>query len=1094
MSISDLHHHVIHTDLSQAHSGERYWLHAAGCSYELQEHCDDTRTKARVAAPHLQHVPDEQLTHFTTKPVMLPRTQIVRVHLKHTLDTFDTADDATHGSYHSGIVQPPAGGDPSQPVHHHIDWTSTATALIFHHPDLVTHDPDVAAIVMKFMTDQQNSKKIVGMVSELATLMAQAGPPTPEGTTPAGWAVLKPMKVTTKNGTSTHYQQDPTQKIIDAAGDVMTQMMVATKNDEQLKNKKWQPQVGDSVQNSSGGSGANVSSTEPQIQELITLRAGGSGDNWNAALTVAGEQHGLKTSMTVKDATTHTINIKMDNTYIRYLGAYIAFYDADDNLVDISSWDFDCGIPGISEFENKHFRCLGLISPVNNFMAIPIASNPGQLNYGHGLDITFPSDKATSAKVFGVGLGTGDIPYGSAIVPGGVMTGLCNLAIPAFLLGFAVAAQSYKPLYDIMGEKKVIAAAVAAGAAFFGTQFGVSAAHHKMNWTALTSLCSILFDQGLTKALVWCETTIAEGEIEDEIPFAGWLVVALNIATGLAQMAETITEVATSPWFITNTITEQITSSIAVHPDPRHKAWPQGQAGTKSRCEVKMIFKNQSRPTVSQFFDVPVNFTDPQIKYAFDGNTLGGEVKIEADYYIDDWLAGKAQSGWMKNEEDITADMTLYLVQMPIPITSTSTFKHSSILTYQGDAYAWNETDQPPKSTLANLSNASNANEISECVALALSQRFGVVGSSFKAAGTGIAPATGGGFDTQLYAFQSQNIPGMPMSNVKWLSDGFNYQSELIYDPFAPKFLMKDGNWVLNHDKPVPDPTDVDLGCYYIDPRLQGTSLDDGGGYHLRKVDVTASGDFDPGVLPNDELLSHGRFPFFPDHTAMHPSGHLVGINQKAAKVMILNIDQEGKADKDIPVATTNAGQALVGDRQGLLFRPVALGCSYDGTLLILDQVFSAETSVSRVQAFDLLGRPVTCFEDDNGDVTSILPIPNDGEVYLDMCVVGNKSMTYIFILYYTGNGHETTDYNVAIYGFGEKAKGSEMSPIVTTNNVPCARITVDMWHTLYTLNYQMVDDVAGKPAGPATEHTGPAGRTVVSISEWLLPVPSSNS
>lgn len=1084
MPIANPQEHVFHTDLSAAHAGETYWLHAAGRRYELTEHSDETRAAARLAAPHLSDVPDHQLTHFTEMPVILPRDQVVRVHLKHTLDTFDVPANASSGSYHSGIVQPPAGGNPAPPVHNHINWTSTAVALLFHHPDLVTHDPEVAKIVMNYMTDQQNSKKIVGMVSTLATTMAQLGPPTPEGTKPEGWAVLKPMTVTTKNGTSTHYQQDPVQAVIDAAGDVMTQMMIATKNDEQLKNKKWQPQVGSSVDSSNGGAGST------QVTELMSVTAAGTGDNWTAALTVQGEQHGLETKMTVKDASTHTVNVKMDNTYIRYLAAYIAFYDADGNLIDLSGWKFDSGIPGISAFEDKHYRCLGIISPVDNFMAIPITAAPGQLNYGDGVDITFPSDKATSAKVFGVGLGTGSIPYGTAIVPGGVLTGVANLAIPAFLLGFAVAAQSYKPLYDIMGNKKVIAAAVTAGAVYFGTLFGTSAAHHKMNWSALTSLASILFNQGMTKALVWCEATIAEGEIEDEIPYAGWLVVALNIATGLAQMAETIVEVATSPWFIANTITEQITSTITVHPDPRHKAWPQGQAGTTSRCEAKMIFKNQSRPTVSQTFDVPANFTDPQIVFTFDGNTLGGEVKIEADYYIDDWLAGKAQSGWMKNEEDITAAMTLYLVQMPIPITATSKFKHSSILTYQSGAYAWNETATVPSSTLANLSTSSNANEISECVALALSQRYAVLGCSFKAAGTGLAPATGGGTDTQLYAFQSQNIPGRPMSNTKWLTAGFNYQSELIYDPFPPKFLMKDGNWVLKNDKPVPDPTDVDLGCYYVDPRLQNNSLEKDGGYHLRRVDVTAAGDFDPGTLPDPSLLSHGRFPYFPDHVAMHPSGHLVGVNQKAAKVMILDIDQAGAADKDIPVARSNAGQALVHDRQGLLFRPVALGCSYDGTLLILDQIFSQDTSASRVQAFDLLGRPVPCFLDDSNEATAILPIPNNGEVYLDMAVVGNKSMTYIFILYYTGNGHATTDYNVAIYGFGNKAKGSQMQPIVTTNDVPGARLCVDMWHTLYTLNYQMVADDAGKPAGPATAHTGPAGRTVVSISEWLLPVP----
>ena len=1079
--------HVVHVDLSDAHPGETHWLHAAGRRYELKQHDADSRTSARAAAPHLEAVADENLTHYTEEHVTLPLDQVVRVHVKHSLNTFESAEADSTGASHASMVPPPPGGDPGKPVHHHINWTSTAKALIFHHPDLITHDPTVAAVVFDYMDNAVKSKKIVKMIDDLATLMAKKGPPTPEGSKTPGWATLKPMKVT-KNGTEkTYYQQVPNDEIMIAAGDVMTAMMIATKNDASLKGKKWQQQIGDSVSSASGGAAGAATG----VVELVKLNA--VQDDWTAQLTQTGEQYGLTSSMTVKDADTRTLNIKMSNYFIRYLAAYIAFYDANDDLIDISNWSYESGIPGISAFENKNYRFLGLLSPVDNIMAIPISAVPGELNYGAGVDISFPSDQATSAKIFGVGLGTGQILFGGAVVPGGVLTGLVNLAIPAFLMGFAVASQSNKTLYDIMGNKKVIAAAVTAGAAFFGTFIGMAAAHKKVDWSSLTSIASILFSKGMGKALLWCETTIAEGEIEDEIPFSGWLVAALNIALGLAQMAETIVEVATSPWFVVNKITETITSKVTVHPDPRHKAWPQAAAGSKSRCEAKMIFKSQGRPTKSLGFKVPANFTAPTIEFEFPQNTLGGEVKLEADFYIGDWLAGKAQSGWIKNEADLTSQMVLYLVQMPIPITATSKFKHSAILTYEKGAYQWYETAQAPQTTLANLSNTSNANEISECVALALNQRYGVLGAAWKAAGTGLAPATGGGFDTQLFAFQSQNIPGMPMQDVKWLTAGFTHQSELIYDPYPPKFEM-DANhqWILKDGKPVPDPKDKDLGCYYIDPRLKSVSLDEGGGFHLRKVDVSNNSAIDPGTLPNSSLLSHGRFPYFPDHVVIHPSGHMIGVNQKACKVMILDIDQQGKADDRIPVANTNAGTALAPGREGFLFRPVAVGCSYDGTILVLDQIFSANTSHSRVQAFDLLGRPVMCFQDDAGAATAILPIHNNGEVYLDMAVVGNKSLTYIFVLYHTGTGKAVSDYNVAVYRFGEKSKGSDMQPVVTTNSVPGARICVDMWHTLYTLNYQMVADAAGAPAGPKTAHTGPDGRTVVSISEWLLPVPGS--
>ncbi|MEM9593386.1 MAG: hypothetical protein AAGD06_03955 [Acidobacteriota bacterium] len=1082
--------HVFHVDLSQSHEGEEYWMHAAGRGYPLAPHTEESRARLRSAAPHLADVPDHKLTHFTAKPILLPRSQVVRVHVKHTLSMLGESGGPDKkggtGSYHSAVVQPPAGGDPAPAHHHHIDWTSTAKSLVFHHPDLITHDPDVAKVVFEYMNNDQTSKEIVQKINDLATAMSKMGPPTPVGAKNPGWATLTPMQVPNKTGggDTTYYQQVPSEGIVDAAGDVMTAMMVATKNDNALKGKKWSQPLGETV------------STEPHmgLDAMVELvkdppptDGGVQGDDWTARLTKTGVQHGLKTELTVTDTTKRTVKVTMNNSYIRWLGVYIAFYDAENNILDISGWDFDSGIPGIGVLENKHYRCLGYIQPVNAFMAIPIPIDPGQLNDGDGVTFSFP-ELATSAKIFGVGLGTGSIPYGTAVVLGGVATGLSNFAIPAFMLGFAVASNSYKPLYDIMQNKKVIGVLIGVGGSYFAYEFTNEAvAHKKMNFRALSSLSSILFNVGLTKVLLWVEAQLVEGEIEDEIPFSGWITTALNIATGVAQMAETIIEVATSPWFIKNDVKLSITSQVAVHPDPRHQAWPQGQAGASRTCVAKMIYKDQARPTVSQTFEVPADFTRTSIGFSFENNTLGGQVKIEADFYVDDWLAGQANSGWIDNEEDIVQSTTLYLVEKPKPITGSTTFAHSSILTYKDNNYQWVETADGPTATIADLKTSSNGNEISECVGLTLSQRHAVIGAAWKAAGTGLVPRSGGGTDTQVYAVQSQDIPGRPMTDLKWVTRGTMQQSMLMYDPYPPKFEMKDGTWVLDPTthRPVPDPKDIDLGTYYIDPSKAQESLGQGGGYHLRKVDPSGASPFDP----TSYTLSHGRFPYFPDHVTMHPSGHVIGVSQKYGKVMVLALDPAGAADKDIPVASDKAGKALIHDREGLLFAPVAVSCSYDGTILILDQIVSMDQKVSRIQAFDLLGRPVQCFEGSGGSTTALLPLPSDVH-YLDLAVVGNQHLTYLFVLYFTGAGDATADYKVAVYKYGDKSKTSDLEAVVVASNVPAARICVDMWHSFYTLNYQMVHNTNGLPQGPKDPNTGPAGRTVVSVSEYVPSVP----
>ena len=82
----------------------------------------------------------------------MPADQVVRVHLKHTLTTFPDAK-GIHGVGHVAIHIPPlpvkrqsmlATGIPHQ---QHLDYVATAKALIFHHPDLMTKDPELAGII-----------------------------------------------------------------------------------------------------------------------------------------------------------------------------------------------------------------------------------------------------------------------------------------------------------------------------------------------------------------------------------------------------------------------------------------------------------------------------------------------------------------------------------------------------------------------------------------------------------------------------------------------------------------------------------------------------------------------------------------------------------------------------------------------------------------------------------------------------------------------------------------------------------------------------------------------------------------------------------
>ena len=433
--------------------------------------------------------------------------------------------------------------------------------------------------------------------------------------------------------------------------------------------------------------------------------------------------------------------------------------------------------------------------------------------------------------------------------------------------------------------------------------------------------------------------------------------------------------------------------------------------------------------------------------------------------------------------------LKMYLVQYPTPLTAQSVYKHSSLLTYQNNAYVWQPTAVAPTATVSATNTSSTGNAISVWSGLTLSQRHGMIGMAWKAAGMGITSCVSGQ-GGQLSAMQNIDIPGMPMNSVEFPVCGLDGQSLLVYDPYPPKFLMNNGQWVIGKDgHPEPDPTDTPLGEYYVDPRQSNNDPTLDGGFHLRKVVLSPATPFDMGSNQH----SYGRFQFQPDSVALHPSGHMIAVSTQYNKIQIGALVLDGAPDADVPMARVYAGTAQVPNRPGLLFHPVAVSCTTDGTVLVLEDTKSSggvsPVVLARVQAFDLNGNPVNRFFDSANQPSAFLELSTTGDnTYLDIAAVGDHTMTYIYVLYYSGDGSNASDYHMAIYQYGATAPAR--NPLVITDNLAAARLSVDMWHTLYALNYAMVTDGHGNPSGPKSATTGPGGRTVPSVSEWLPPIP----
>ena len=171
----------------------------------------------------------------------------------------------------------------------------------------------------------------------------------------------------------------------------------------------------------------------------------------------------------------------------------------------------------------------------------------------------------------------------------------------------------------------------------------------------------------------------------------------------------------------------------------------------------------------------------------------------------------------------------------------------------------------------------------------------------------------------------------------------------------------------------------------------------------------------------------------------MVPTGYVVGVNRMNHQMQILelppNAVDAGQAPQAVPFAVTKMG---LGTRAGLLSAPVAVTV-IDATILIL------EDGNQRIQAVDVSGNPVLIFQ--NGTSNIVTLERGTGITYLDLGVEG---MGYLYVLSFVNNGMTAEDYRLDIYD-------PQGNFLTRTTGMAAARLAVDTFRNVYTLNYEVV-------------------------------------
>jgi hypothetical protein len=1058
--------YVYQADLSDARPGFTYVLRAGEQEVPLALHTTETRAAARAANPALASLADDELTHFSPA-VLMPLDSVRRVHI-----TGIPRDGDGLPYVHAVAITCAPAAHPGSILFEQINYPSTAQSFLFHHPDLMSSNAGVARLVMEHLS-RDTAPETYDSILALALVMKRQGPPTADEK--KGWAQLLPFE--SEDG-QTLYQQRPSVRTTEAARTAMMRIQITTKNDLRLKDKKWTPQQGFSV----------VTDSKPSEPTLVAFLETDGDAVVRAEVTTRVD--GLQTTVRAPATSGNGIRagLSMRNYYLRYLGAYIQFLDVNGAPMKTPEWSPDGTAPAPAfALQSDDLRFLGSLASIDTILGIPDFALPGAVD----VDITFPAG-AVAARIYGLGLGTGENPYPVQALYGGIRTYFANLAIPTLLLAFTAISSPAGELADILKLPAVSRALQTIGATYGVYFVGNSVVEGKVDWRGVSMIGQLLFQKGvLAPALEpvtrYAAKAITKALLEREIPFVGWAATAISVIAGVAQLTQTIVEVATSPWAIGNRLTTSITSTVRIEPDPRKTSFP-GSAGLPRSYNVRLVYQG-SQPTMSVTRTLEPESVATVLLVQLTNN-LGGFVKFQCDFFVGSQIAASASTAWLPNDGIRTTDVKLFLFETPILLDEHSVYEHAALLTYQEGAYRWMSPARAPVSTMRDLSSANTGNAISDLTGLSLSQRRHQLGCAWKAAGLGIADCTGT-TDTQLYALQSVDTPGLPMDDARFSRCGYSVAPNVAYDPYPARFLMKDGQFLIGEDgRPKVDPDDRDLGLYFVDPAFRNLSDLEGGGYHLRRIPDNGT---EP--IPTGEAArpSFGRFPLLVDALILHPSGRVVAINKEYSTLMVTTLETNGRPDAEVPLARKSGGPAIdyrtPGGtptdrlRPGLLANPIAIASTYDGTVLVLEDAGDAP-AVSRIQAFDGNADPVDAFPGDGGALVPFLELPT-GRHYLDLTVVGNADLAYIYVLYYDHDGAVPENYNVAVYRTGATVPRST-TPLLTVPGVSAARLAVDLFRTLYTLNWSITTGADGKPAGPPGGTTGPAGRTVPSLSQWL--------
>ena len=831
---------TLHFDLSHCPADKKFSLGALGLRHNLARHTPESLSRHREtnkALALLSEANQTRLTHYAEDvelpsevgmhmvtyanddPNKLPHLAAVFLHVPtaakrtHFRQKRKVSRDSHVSSLsHFGLTL--GGLSASEAAAVKLDATdfvtpfSTAEAIIFNHPDLLTVKANVAASVIYDHIDQ-----VLRQDGTLPQYLSEHGPDSKEpfytdqiAINPSTNLPIHPITtaegqpIVDKNGKPIDWWQEDGKPVIrqyklsaevvgstdgkeqGKAFGALTAVLRSTKNDLALNGQLWSVQQGiTSTQRS------NVQPHTPAAKTSLNAADIGAGFQWNLSNKTSTYGLDIDGGSLKYDNANSKLSFNVKNWANRALSAYVQFFDVKGDVID-NPWKDGKG--------SKMF--VTSLSSGNTLAGIPIWTDYTDISF-------LMPDGAAKANVLLGGLGRGTDTWDFDVDIGGLMsTVVFNYVVPAALVVLSVGITGWRLAAKTL-ERMDITIAIALSKAFLGAPAVILTA--VKNPKGLLSMfgeiaMGVIFSVGLEKLAFRLTGFVTATEVLEKAPVIGWAFQIASCAAGIADMIATTVEVLQSPFTYKIEAARVINVQVDVSPDPTHGTREQKPIWPTQADHWEVVVQYKGGSTVKQNGPMEKIKPDVPLSVLFSGNLAisaapGAQIQITANFYsTTNFLVGKWSSAWMAAiapEGSSTLKVGGAIIESLIPLSARTQYGHYQKLAYENGRHVWKRTTTPPTGVYSGSIDCPNTGHVMcRLVNISINDLAYALGYTYQASGQnlpldfGTEPQNG-----QMYAFQSISVLGDPEAGMKQPKVGFSLQPYIAYDQFGPAPLFE---------------------------------------------------------------------------------------------------------------------------------------------------------------------------------------------------------------------------------------------------------------------------------------------------------------